>query len=328
MLFSRLLKSMIPLILVLGITSPSWSQMSYENHERFLNVLTKDLVRLMPRSMAAYIFQNRQGYMRGTTAMTRDIQYNPLKLKDLEEIRREAYERLSRDIPYCIEAFRGGEIKLDTSSDNLAGRLGMIAYSVMLLKMPTLPDVEFLESFSRTFYQAIGDNIISVWLFYDGYGDFHSLGELMERLKPEGMPEFLHARNQEYPTKYQADKFAALRSPDKFLTRFLFTDLDLNNMYNAMVNDILDVYVFIWKCSGMDLAHPSYAAPPGTIIKRSTRRKETKAGLFARLGPPPVETGGSKGEGQPGAPDQASSPPAAAPESPPAAQSPPGRPAE
>ena len=86
--------------------------------------------------------------MRGMTFMTREIQVNPGKCKDLEEIRREAYERLSRDIPYCVEAFKGGEIKLDTAASNVAGRLGMIVYSIMLQKMPAFPDLEYLEKFS------------------------------------------------------------------------------------------------------------------------------------------------------------------------------------
>ncbi len=50
------------------------------------------------------------------------------------------------------------------------------------------------------------------------------------------------------------------------------TTVDMNDMYNSVVNNILDAYNYMWKCSGMDLAHPSYAAPPGTVITRSSRR--------------------------------------------------------
>jgi hypothetical protein len=244
----------------------------YEGQERFFEIVTGDLLKLLPRAMGAFIYQNRADFARGITFVIRDIESNPLKQKDFEEVRRDAYARVMRDIPYCVEAFKGGELKLDTSPGNLAGRLGMIAYSILLLKMPTLPDLLYQERLCASFIGSIAEYQIDVWLFYDGYGDFHSLGELMERLGPEGMPEFKHVRNDQFAGRIRDDPYYMFRFPDKFEANMMVTTLDMNDMYNSVVNNILDAYNYIWKCSGMDLAHPSYAAPPGTVISRTSRR--------------------------------------------------------
>jgi hypothetical protein len=267
---------------------PASGYVIYDTHVHFFKALTKDLVKLMPRAMGSYIYQNRYDFYRGMTFMTRDIEFNPAKLKDLEEIRREAYARLMRDIPYCVQAFKGGEIKLDTAPANLAGRLGMIAYSICLLKMPDFPDVEYLDKFSRILDEVISDSQIDVFVFYDGYGDFHSLGELMDRLKETTSPSFKHVRNENYAGRMKEDVFAMFRPADKFLRQITLTDQDLNEIYSNIVNDVLDAYVYIWKCSGMDLAHPSYAAPPGTVINRPSRRRAIAGGILSRPPLPPA----------------------------------------
>jgi hypothetical protein len=273
-------------LLIATVAVPVQAYIPYDSHVMFLDLATKDMLRLLPRAMGSYIYQNRYDFMRGMTLMTREIQINPGKCKDLEEIRREAYERLSRDIPYCVEAFKGGEIKLDTASSNLAGRLGMIAYSIMLQKMPAFPDLEYLEKFSMTLDEVLVENVIRVWLYYDGYGDFHSLGELMERLKPEDMPTFVHMKNDTYAAQMKEETFSIFRAPDKFNRNLIITDVDMNSVYSNMINNILDTFVYIWKCSGMDLAHPSYAAPPGTVITRPSRR-DILASEAARRPPRP-----------------------------------------
>ena len=270
-------------ILIFLTAVPVQAYVAYETHVAFLYQVTEDLMKLMPRAMGKYIFHNRYDFFRGMTFMTREIWNSPYKTKDLEEIRREAYARLSRDIPYCVEALKSGEFKLDTSSGNLAGRLGMIAYSIMLRDMPDFPDLKYLEHFARAFDQLIGDNLIDVWVYYDGYGDFHSLGELMERLQDGSIPDFRHVRNDKFPVEYREDTFAMFRFPDKFVTQILLDDAQINLMYNEMVNDILDAYVYIWKCSGMDLAHPSYPVPPGTIINKPTRRKVVTGGTLQNV---------------------------------------------
>ena len=58
--------------------------------------------------MGAYIYQNRYDFFRGITFTLRNIMENPGKQKDLEEVRNQAYTRLMRDIPFCIEALKGG----------------------------------------------------------------------------------------------------------------------------------------------------------------------------------------------------------------------------
>jgi hypothetical protein len=277
--------------LVTVMAWPASGYVIYDTHVHFLEALTKDVLKLMPRAMGSYIFQNRYDFMRGMTFMTRDIQFNPGKLKDLEEIRREAYERLMRDIPYCVQAFKGGEIKLDTAPANLAGRLGMIAYSISLLKMPDFPDVEYLERFSMVLDEVIADSQIDVFVFYDGYGDFHSLGELMERLKQTTTPSFKHVRNEIYAGQMKEDVYAMFRPANKFLRQMTLSDHDVNEIYSNIVNDTLDAFVYIWKCSGMDLAHPSYAAPPGTVISRPSRRRAIAGGILSRPplpAPPPA----------------------------------------
>ncbi|MGO9122452.1 MAG: hypothetical protein ACLQPD_33165 [Desulfomonilaceae bacterium] len=274
-------------LLVIIIASPASAYVAYETHASFLETVTRDILKLLPRAMGSYIYNNRYDFMRGMTFMTRDVRVD-LKNKDLEEIRREAYERLMRDIPFCTEAFKGGELKLDTSATNIAGRLGMIAFSIYLVKIPAFPDVEYLDKFSMALDEIIVENLIDLWLFYDGYGDFHSLGELMERLTPEDMPRFRHVRNDSFAAIMKEDPFVMFRAPDKFNRMMLLTDVDINTVYNNIINDILDAFVFIWKCSGMDLAHPSYAAPPGTIITRASRRAMLSGGVLSRSAPLPA----------------------------------------
>jgi hypothetical protein len=259
------------LITLIGATQ-ALSYDAYYTHKAFLQTVTKDVVKLLPRAMGYYLYQNRYDFFRGITFMTRDIELGPRKIKDLEEIRREAFERLMRDIPYCVEAFEGGDIKLDTSASNLSGRLGMIAFSIILLKMPDFPDLQYLDKFSRILDELISENGIEIRLFYDGYPNFKSLGELMERLQPEFTPWFKYVNNDEYASIMREDIFSMFRAPGKFNRNLSLTDTDINAMYNAMVNSILDTYVYIWKCSGMDQAHPSYSAPPGTMIFRADRR--------------------------------------------------------
>lgn len=313
--------------LVVAVTASANAYVAWDSHVFFLRAVTKDLIKLLPRAMGLYLYENEYDFMRGITFMTRDIRTNPFKLKDLEEIRREAYERLNRDIPYCVEAFKGGDIKLDTSANNLAGRLGMIAYSLILVKMPAFPDLEYLERFSRALDSSIGENLIDIWLFYDGYGDFHSLGELMERLREETVPEFRHARNDKFPVNWREDPFAMFRAPLKFEQRIILTDVDINDVYNQAMNGIMDAFVYIWKCSGMDLAHPSYMAPPGTVITRPSRRRSLTRGILlttvarergrpAGIGvPPPAEeipgAGAAPAPAPPAPPERPQGPPGA-----------------
>jgi hypothetical protein len=289
----KLLLVFVACALVALVALPAKSYVAYYTHVSFLETLTKDIVKLMPRAMGSYIFHNRWDFERGMTFMTRDIRSNPGKMKDLEEIRREAYARLMRDIPYCVEALKGGEIKLDTSSANLSGRLGMIAYSIILLKTPEFPDLEYLEKFSMLLDELIADSQIDVFVYYDGYGDFNSLGELMERFKPTDMPGFRHVKNDRYAAFMKEDVFAVFRAPDKFNRQIVVTDHGVNEIYSNIVNDIIDTYTYIWKCSGMDLRHPSYAAPPGTVIARASRRRVLSGGVLSKppLPPPPVTEG-------------------------------------
>ncbi len=276
-------------VLVTAMALPVRAYVPYDSQVFFCETVTKDILRLLPRAMGQYIYQNRYDFLRGMTFMTRDIQYNPLKVKDMEEIRREAYERLMRDIPYCVEALKGGELKLDTPASNLAGRLGMIARSIILLKMPDFPDLTYLERFSMSMEEMITDSLIDVWVYYDGYPDFNSLGELMERMKPEDMPTFRHVRNESYVSQMKEEIYAPFRAPDKFNKNIIVTDIDVNGVYSNQVNNILDAFVYIWKCSGMDLAHPSYAAPPGTVVSRSKRLSVARSAgpLFRRIATPP-----------------------------------------
>ncbi len=262
--------------------------LAYDQHIAFLQAVNKDITKLLPRAMAQFLYQNQEDFMRGMTFMRRAIMSSPRKLKDFEEVRREAYARLSRDIPYCVEAFKGGEIKLDTSAANLSGRLGIIAASIVMAKLPAVPDLEYLLNVSRTVDAAIAENLIDVWVYYDGYGDFHSLGELMERFQEEGMPEFRHELNKHFPIKMREDPYSMFRAPEKFDQKIVLTDVDVNDIYNDAINCILDAFVYIWKCSGMDLAHPSYVAPPGTVISRPSLRREIRGGILARTVRPPA----------------------------------------
>ncbi len=291
--FRRLLL-MTATVLVLAVAvQPSQAYVAYDSHIVFLRTITGDLMKLLPRAMGGYIYQNRYDFLRGMTVMTRSIKVGPLKILDLEEIKRDAYARLSRDIPYCVEAFKGGELKLDSSPGNLAGRLGMIAYSIALLNMPAFPDMEHLENFSMALDTMVGERLVDIWVYYDGYGNFCSLGELLERLKDSQMPEFRYIRNKQYPVRMREDIYAMFRAPDKLSTQMLLTDVDINEIYNETINDILDVFVYIWKCSGMELAHPSYTAPPGTSIKRVSARRTVRGTPPAAMMPrraPIIET--------------------------------------
>lgn len=141
---------------------PADAYVAYDSRIAFLRVVTKDLMKLLPRAMGLYIFNNQYDFLRGMTFMIRDIERSPHKTKDVEEIRREAYERLMRDIPYCVEAFKGGDIKLDTSNSNLAGRLGMIALSILLVKVPAFPDLEYFEKFRRDMDSALAENLLDL----------------------------------------------------------------------------------------------------------------------------------------------------------------------
>jgi len=282
---------------VFAARSSASAYSGYDLHVFFLQTLTRDVVKLLPRAMSYYIFQNEYDYFRGITFMMRNIEYGPRKLKDLEEIRREAYERLLRDIPYCVEAFKGGEIKQDSSHANIAGRLGMIAYSIYLLKLPDVPDLQYLQKFRDALEELVVENEIELRVYYDGYQDHLSLGELMDRLRPEFMLSILRPPNKEYVAQMREDPFSMFRAPDRREIKLVLTDRETNDIYGAALNGILDTYVYIWKCSGMDLAHPSYAAPPNTAIFRAPRRslvtEEKSAGTGTRAVRPLSQKRGS-----------------------------------
>jgi hypothetical protein len=238
--------------------------------------------------MGAYIYQNRYDFFRGITFTLRNIMENPGKQKDLEEVRNQAYARLMRDIPFCIEALKGGELKLDTTPGNVAGRLGLIAYNTVLVSMPAFPDLKYLEGFGTALAAAINDSQIDVWAYYDGYGNFNSLGELMERLRVQDMPTFIRTRNEAFATSLKEDIFSAFRAPERFERQIIMSDVDINNVYSTTINNLLDVYMYIWKCSGMDMTHPSYSAPPGTVIARPSRRRILVGGGGSSRIPAPV----------------------------------------
>ncbi len=256
-----------------------------------MKTMTGDLVKLLPRAMSNYIYQNRYDFFRGTTFALRNVLEKPGKQLDLEELRSRSYERLMRDIPFCVEALKGGELKLDTTPGNVSGRLGMIAYNTLLASFPAFPDVKYLESFGTALAAALNDNQIDIWLFYDGYGDFHSLGELMERLRPQDMPTFTRVRNEAFATALKEDIFAVFRAPNKFERHMIMTDGEINAVYSTAVNNVVDVFMYIWKCSGMEMSHPSFAAPPGTIVSRPSRRRVLSGGILSKLPPPVVTTG-------------------------------------
>ena len=131
--------------------------------------------------------------------------------------------------------------------------------------------------------EVIGGNLIDVWVYYDGYGDFNSLGELMERFQDGITPSYRYVRNKKFPVELREDIFSMMRFPKKFKEQMILNDAQVNYMYNEMVNGILDAYVFIWKCSGMDMAHPSYPVPPGTIISKPTQRKVVTGGALQAM---------------------------------------------
>ncbi|MBI5251073.1 MAG: hypothetical protein HY912_16415 [Desulfomonile tiedjei] len=279
-----------------------------------MKTMTGDVVKLLPRALGNYIYQNRHDYFRGVTFALRNVLENPGKQLDVEEVRTRSYERLMRDIPFCIEALKGGELKLDTNPGNISARLGMIAYNTLLASMPAFPDLKYFATFGTTLAAALNDNQIDIWLYYDGYGDFHSLGELMERLRPQDMPSFTKVRNEAFATALKEDIFAVFRAPQRFDRHIVMTDTDINAVYSTAMNNILDVFMYIWKCSGMDMAHPSYSAPPGTIISRPSRRRVLSGGILSKLPPPIVtptaaastfETGGTAETSSPSAPPPA-----------------------
>ncbi|MBI5572591.1 MAG: hypothetical protein HY914_21785 [Desulfomonile tiedjei] len=276
----------------------------YDLFIKYSKIMTGDLLKIVPRAMGQFIYQNRDDFIRGMTQSLRDVEQNPLKQKDFEEIRREAYARLMRDIPYCLEVFKGGDLKMDTSPANLSSRLGMIAYNIAILKLPTFPDVTYQDKVSGNLAQAIVDDHIDLWLYYDGYGEFNSLGELMERLRPAGMPTFRFVRNDLYTVKMREDVFSMFRPPNKFDRNMLVTTLDFNEMYSTIVNCVADTYMYIWKCSGMDLEHPSYSAPPGTVISRRSRRLISVSEAERRAIAPPVTEEQIPERGQAVAPPQ------------------------
>lgn len=274
----------IALAAIVGAPCTGDTYNNYDLDAVFFQTLTKDALKLMPRAMAYYIYENDYDFFRGITFMLRDIEDGPRKLKDPEEIRREAYARLLIDIPYCISAFSGGEIKQDTSHANIASRLGMIAYSIYILKLPDTPDLRYLRGLRNTLEELIVENTIELRVYYDGYQDFLSFNELMDRLKPEFTVTFSSKENKEYMAQMREDPFSMFRPPERLEKRIIMTDLEANEIYGAVINGILDAFVYVWKCSGMDLAHPSYSAPPYTMIfrqavKRSiieTSRKSSK----------------------------------------------------
>lgn len=283
---------MVPVKSVFGISAGTRTggiQQSYNNSESYLKTMTGDLVKLLPRAMGNYIYQNRYDFLRGSTFALRNVLENPGKVLDFEEVRNRAYDRLMRDIPFCVEALKGGELKLDTSPGNISGRLGMIAYYTTLLALPTFPDVKYLDAFGTLLATALNDNQIDIWVYYDGYGDFHSLGELMERLRPQEMPTFVKVRNESFATSLKEDIFSEFRAPQMYDDHMVMTDVEMNDIYSMSINNIMDVFMYIWKCSGMELAHPSYSAPPGTIISRLSRRRVLSGGVLSRT-PPPAAT--------------------------------------
>jgi hypothetical protein len=273
-------------LLIMIATVPAQAYIPYDTHVMFLDLATKDMLRLLPRAMGSYIYQNRYDFMRGMTFMTREIRVNPGKCKDLEEIRREAYERLSRDIPYVVAAFKGGEIKLDTASSNVAGRLGMIAYSIMLQKMPAFPDLEYLEK-SPCSWMMRWSSVIPTGSITMGMEIFIRWASSWSG--QAGKYAYLvHLKNDTCMAQMKEETFSVFRAPDKFNRNMIMTDVDINYVYGSMINNILDTFVYIWKCSGMDLAHPSYAAPPGTVIKRPSRRQLLASEAARRPPRPPV----------------------------------------
>lgn len=284
---SRIIPILPAVLILLVAVAPAKGYVAHESHIFFLDQVTKDIMKLLPRSMGYFIYQNRYDFNRGLTFMTRQIRGNPSKFLDIEEVRNQAFPRLNRDIPYCVQAFKSGEIKLDTSASNLAGRLGIIAYSIILVNFPDFPDYKNLEHFSRVLDQSIVDRLFNIWIYYDGYGDFNSLGELTERFRSDRMPEFRPVRNLRYSTYMREDPYVMFRAPEKFHGQMVLTNADMNEIYSDIINDIVDTFMYIWKCSGMDLAHPSYSAPPGTVISRISKRREVTGGVLTMAKPKP-----------------------------------------
>ncbi len=72
-------------LLVILVVSPASAYIPYDTHKMFLETVTRDILKLLPRAMGDYIYQNRYDFLRGMTFMTRDVRVD-LKNKDLEEI--------------------------------------------------------------------------------------------------------------------------------------------------------------------------------------------------------------------------------------------------
>ena len=63
-------------LLVIIIASPASAYIPYDTHKMFLETVTRDILKLLPRAMGSYIYNNRYDFMRGMTFMTRDIRVN------------------------------------------------------------------------------------------------------------------------------------------------------------------------------------------------------------------------------------------------------------
>ena len=97
--FKRFIQLMAAGCMVIALSSGACAQDYFYRHTTLSRSVLKDLEKLLPRAMGYYIYRNQDDFMRGITFMTRQIQTGPAKNKDIEEIRREAYARLMRDIP-------------------------------------------------------------------------------------------------------------------------------------------------------------------------------------------------------------------------------------
>ena len=72
---TRMLSRIAAIALLIMIASvPAQAYIPYDTHVSFLDLATKDMLRLLPRAMGSYIYQNRYDFMRGMTFMTREIQ--------------------------------------------------------------------------------------------------------------------------------------------------------------------------------------------------------------------------------------------------------------
>lgn len=202
------------------------------------------------------------------------------------------------DIPYCIEAFGEGQTKQDTSHANIASRLGLIAFSIYLLKLPGSPDLVYLKRFRTVFEELVVENSVNTKFYYDGYRDFLSFAELMERLQAEFTLTLVQRDNKGYAARMREDPFSMFRPPERMERHIIITDFEVNQIYEAIINGILDAYMYIWRCSGMELAHPLCSAPPYTTMFRHSRGssmiKRGETTYTQKVGAPPSrKTSGS-----------------------------------